>query len=87
MGYIKVETLLTVHVLLSMPDTYEEANTHLEPLWTVDQAAAYFNMNRMTIYRWITRGKIKSTKIGNRVRIPRSEIERIAGETKAKLQP
>lgn len=70
-----------------MSDTYQEANTHLEPLWTVEQTAAYLGLNKMTIYRWIRKDRIKSIKIGNRVRIPRSEIERIAGETQAKLQP
>lgn len=64
---------------------YEETNTHLEPLWTIEQAAEYFGLNKMTVYRWISKGKIKSIKLGNRVRIPRSEIERIAGETQTKM--
>lgn len=70
-----------------MSDSYEEKNPQLEPLWTVEQVAAYFSIDRLTIYRWVYKGKIKSVKVGNRVRIPRSEIERIAGETKNKLQP
>lgn len=91
MGYKRqVERFHLTHPYVShltMDQLYEEQSTHLEPLWTVEQAADYFHLNPMTIYRWVSKGRIKSTKIGNRVRIPRSEIERIAGETQANLQP
>ena len=66
---------------------YEEINSNLEPLWTVKQVADYFHLKEVTIYRWISTKRIKSVHISNRVRIPRSEVERIAGEIHSKLTP
>ena len=60
--------------------------TPLEPLWSVEKVADYFSLNKMTVYRWVKTGKVKSLKIGSRVRIPRSEVERIASETQSQLQ-
>lgn len=71
----------------------EELNTtnsdKLEVLWTVDQVAAYLQMKKVTVYRWISEKRMidpaKIRKIGRVVRIPRSEVERIAGGIKEKL--
>lgn len=68
----------------------EEPKKDLEILWTPQQVAKYLGLNPVTVYRWIAEGRtIDPTKVvrfSNRVRIPRSEVERIAGLTRAKLQ-
>jgi excisionase family DNA binding protein len=67
----------------------EESKKQLEVLWTPRQVATYLGLNPVTVYRWIAEKRtIDPTKIvrfSNRVRIPRSEVERIAGVTKVKL--
>jgi len=67
-----------------------EERKELEVLWTPRQVAKYLGLNTTTVYRWIAEGKIldpqKIVRFSNRVRIPRSEVERIAGLTKAKLE-
>lgn len=67
----------------------EENRNHLEVLWTPQQVAKYLMVNRLTVYRWIKGGQIidpsKIIKISSKIRIPRSEVERIAGIKKGKL--
>lgn len=58
----------------------------LEVLWTVKQTAEYFSVIPGTVRRWIREGKIISKKVGSRVRIPRSEVVKLAGGVKEKLQ-
>lgn len=58
----------------------------LEPLWTIQQTAKFLSLGHTTIRKWIRDGKIKSVKISNRVRIPRSEVERLVSETRNKMQ-
>jgi len=62
----------------------------LEVLWTPQQTAKYLNLNPVTVYRWLSEGRMldpaKIVRFSNRVRIPRSEVERIAGITRAKLK-
>ena len=63
-----------------------EEKKDLEVLWTVEQVAAYFTISKRTVYQWIA-GKrvidpVKLVYIGNLVRIPRSEVERIANQKK-----
>ncbi len=52
--------------------------------YTVSEAAKYLKVSDYTIRRWIKEGKIHSEKPGNgktaRHRIPRSELERLAGK-------
>ena len=59
----------------------------LEVLWTVDQVANYFSISKRTVYQWIAAGKMldkeKLVYVGNLVRIPRSEVERIANKKKS----
>lgn len=62
-----------------------EENQRLEVLWTVAQAARYLSVNKFTIYRWIKEEKIRKIKFSNRVRIPRSEIEKLAGIVRDKI--
>lgn len=68
----------------------ENNRKELEILWTPQQVAKYLNMNQVTIYRWLMEGRVldptKIIRFSNRVRIPRSEVERIAGVFKKNLQ-
>jgi excisionase family DNA binding protein len=68
----------------------EEPQKELEILWTPQQVAKYLGLNQVTIYRWIADKRMldptKIIRFSNRVRIPRSEVERIAGVVRAKLQ-
>lgn len=74
-------------------DMYNEDQTiqkDLEVLWTVGQAARYLSLSPGTIYNWIGKKKMldpeKLIRISNRVRIPRSEVIRIASNIKSKLK-
>lgn len=62
----------------------------LEPLWTVPQVAQYLSVNTQSVYRWLSEKRVidpaKVVRVSNRVRVPRSEVLRIAGVIKAKLQ-
>lgn len=60
-------------------------NPPLEILWTVNRTAEYLGIRPGTVYNWINVGKIKYVKMGARVRIPKSEIVRIAGNIQIKL--
>ncbi|KKT20028.1 MAG: hypothetical protein UW07_C0044G0002 [Candidatus Nomurabacteria bacterium GW2011_GWF2_43_8] len=68
----------------------EENKKELEILWTPQAVAKYLGLNPVTIYRWIAEKRMldptKIVRFSNRVRIPRSEVERIAGLTRAKLK-
>ena len=67
----------------------EEQKT-LEVLWTPQQVAKYLGLNPVTVYRWLSKGlmldQTKIIRFSNRVRIPRSEVERIAGVVRKKLE-
>ncbi len=60
----------------------ESNKKNLEPLWTVQQTAKYLQVSPVTIYRWISSKKLinptKLVRFSNRVRIPLSEVMRIA---------
>ena len=60
-----------------------ENKKQLEVLWTIPQVAKYLGMSPVTVYRWLAEKKMfdpeKVIRFANRVRIPRSEVERIAG--------
>ena len=68
----------------------EEIKKELEILWTPQQVAKYLGLNPITVYRWIAEKRMldpeKIVRFSNRVRIPRSEVERVAGLTRAKLK-
>jgi len=68
----------------------EEIKKQLEVLWTPQQVAKYLGLSPVTVYRWIAEKRtLDATKIvrfSNRVRIPRSEVERLAGLTISKLK-
>ncbi len=68
----------------------EEEKKQLEVLWTPQQVAKYLGLNPVTVYRWIAEKRMldpaKIVRFSNRVRIPRSEVERLAGTIKNKLE-
>ncbi len=43
---------------------------------TVDQVAAYLQLNRLTVYRYVREGKIPAAKIGKVYRILRADVDR-----------
>lgn len=59
-------------------------------LWTVNQVAKYLSVTSSTVYHWLSEGRMidptQVVKLGHRVRIPRSEVMRIAGVIKSKLK-
>lgn len=67
-----------------------EENKVLEVLWTPKQVATYLGISPVTVYRWLSHKKQfdpeKIVRFANRVRIPRSEVERIAGSIKKDLE-
>lgn len=58
----------------------------LEHLWTVQQTAKFLGMQPQTIRGWVRQGKLKQIKLSNRVRIPRSEVERLVAEARNKMK-
>lgn len=69
----------------------EAIRKDLEVLWTPQQVSKYLSVAPVTVYRWLSEKRVldpeKIVRIpgSNKVRIPRSEVERIAGVTRAKL--
>lgn len=67
-----------------------EEKKQLETLWTVKQVAEYLSLSKITVYRWLMEERVidpdKVVRFGNRVRIPRSEVQRIVGLTKDKIK-
>lgn len=61
----------------------------LEVLWDTEQLAQYLHVSIRTVYAWMRTGKVidptKIIKIGNRIRIPRSEVMRIATQARKKF--
>jgi excisionase family DNA binding protein len=54
-------------------------------LLRVSRAAHELGLHPFTVRKWIKAGKIQAIKVGNEARIPRSEIERLAGKTNERL--
>ena len=46
--------------------------------WTTKDAAAFLDIGERTIFRWIKSGRIRSIKIGAKLRIPDSVVRDIA---------
>jgi excisionase family DNA binding protein len=67
-----------------------ETKKELEVLWNVQQVAKYLGLSPVTVYRWLAEKKMfdpeKIVRFANRVRIPRSEVERIAGTIRKSLE-
>ena len=51
-------------------------------MYTTAEVGKIFGVTRQTILVWINRGVIKATMPNGSYRIPKSEIDRVKGETK-----
>lgn len=47
----------------------------LEKLMTIDQAAEYLNMHKMTLYKWAELGKIPAAKLGKNWRFQKEKLD------------
>src|SRR5439155_26684564 len=54
-------------------------------LLRVSRAAHELGLHPFTVRKWIKAGKIAAIRVGNEARVPRSEIERLAGKTDGRL--
>ena len=54
-------------------------------LLRVSRAAHELGLHPLTVRKWIKAGKIAAIRVGNEARIPRSEIERLAGKTSGRV--
>jgi putative resolvase len=54
-------------------------------LLRVSRAAHELGLHPFTVRKWIKAGKIQAIRVGNEARVPRSEIERLAGRTDGRL--
>ena len=46
-----------------------------EQYYTVREVAERFKVSRQSVYDWISEGRLRAVKIGNRTRIPESALE------------
>jgi len=53
-------------------------------IFTPDQAAAYLQVNRETIYRFIRDGRLSASRLGRTYRIPRQSLERLLWSTRTR---
>ena len=63
---------------MSLIDDLTRAVTEEEEYLTVSQFADVFQLHKNTVYIWISQGKIGHFKLGSDIRIPRSEVVRLA---------
>lgn len=54
--------------------------TNTTDLVTIPQAAKLLERSRMTLYRWVKKGKVIAVELGGISFIPRSEINRLSNE-------
>ncbi len=54
-------------------------------LLRISKAAHELGLHPFTVRKWIKQGKIQAIRVGNEARVPRSEIERLAGKTDGRL--
>ena len=59
-------------------------NTQFPEIMTPEQAAAYLQVDRETIYRYIRDGRLGASRIGRSLRIPRRNIDRLLMSTRAR---
>jgi excisionase family DNA binding protein len=52
-----------------------------ENLLSMEEAIKELGITRITLYRWIWKGKIASAKFGNYRAIPKEEVERLKNES------
>jgi excisionase family DNA binding protein len=46
-----------------------------EQYYTVKEVAERFKVSRQSVYDWISEGRLRAVKVGNRTRIPQSALE------------
>lgn len=63
-------------------DFYTPQEIMADRLLTIDQVAKRFQVNKMTIYRYIKASKIIAYKIGKEYRIKESDLEKFLEESK-----
>lgn len=51
-----------------------------ELLHSTSEVARMFNINRVTIYRWVQEGIVTAYRVGKHLKIPASEVERMKKE-------
>jgi DNA binding domain, excisionase family len=54
-------------------------------LLRISKAAHELGLHPFTVRKWIKAGKIQAIQVGNEARVPRSEIERLAGKADGRL--
>lgn len=47
----------------------------MDTLYTVNEAARYFKVSRMTIYRWMAAGQLRYVLVGHDRRIRESDLK------------
>ena len=58
--------------------TVTKNSIELDPLFSVEESARQLGvLSRWTIYGWLASGKLRRTRVGGRVMIRRSELQRI----------
>jgi excisionase family DNA binding protein len=53
-----------------------------EEFLTVNEVAAILKVNQQTVRNWIDRGELPAIRIGRRVRITRSDFERVLEQSR-----
>jgi excisionase family DNA binding protein len=48
-----------------------------ESFYSTSEVARLFEINRVTIYRWVQEGVVKAYKVGKHLKIPVSEVDRL----------
>ncbi len=59
-------------------------NAERPDILTPEQAAAYLQINRETVYRYIREGKLVASKLGRAYRIPRSSLDLLLWATRTR---
>ena len=67
-------------VIVSTPNEASEEVLGIERLLSLEDAAGICSVSIWTIRKWVTKGKIKSIKLGSRRLIPKSELQRLTSE-------
>ena len=57
-----------------------------DDLMSVPQAARVLGKPKLTLYRWIAKGKITAIELGDVLFIPTKEVERLQGEKQISLR-
>jgi excisionase family DNA binding protein len=57
---------------------------HVREIMTPEQAAAYLQVNKETIYRYIREGRLVASKLGRAYRIPRNSLDLLLWSTRTR---